>query len=65
MDIEFVKVSANSNPITGQNVEAVTRLKANDQRNIYTVKEELSKVLPAHMISRKTKISDVKIGNRC
>ena len=39
MDIELVKVFANSDPITGQNVEAVIRLTANDQRNIKTVKE--------------------------
>lgn len=64
MDIELVKVFANSDPITGQNVEAVIRLTANDQRNIKTVKEKLSKVLPAHMIPRRIKISEIKIGHR-
>ena len=64
MDIELVKVFANSNPITGQHVEAVIRLTSNDQCNIKTVKEKPSKVSPAHMIPRRIKVSDIRIGYR-
>lgn len=60
--VEFAKVEAKSNPITGQHVELVCQ--ASSINEAETIKIALAQYLPRHMIPSKITIGSVNVGHR-
>ncbi len=62
--VEFAKVEAKLNPLTGQHVELVVQPLSSHEVDKSVLKEFLEDRLPSHMVPRRIKISSVQIGHR-
>lgn len=63
-EVEFVKVSARNNPLTGQHVELAVQVQDENNFPIDEYKYYLKKSLPSHMLPRKVTLSPINISNR-
>ena len=62
--VEFAKAEGKSNPITGQHVELILQPTKKIEIDKFKLKTFLSKALPNHMIPKRIKISEIKVGHR-
>ena len=62
--VELAKAEARSNPITGQHVELTVQPTTGYKVDKADLKAFLNEKLPAHMVPRRLKISEVAIGHR-
>lgn len=62
--VEFAKAEGKSNPITGQHVELILQPTKKIDIDKFKLKTFLSKTLPNHMMPKRIKISEIKVGHR-
>ena len=62
--VEFAKAEGKSNPITGQHVELILQPTKKIEIDKFKLKTFLSKALPNHMMPKRIKISEIKVGHR-
>ncbi len=62
--VEFAKAEGKSNPITGQHVELILQPTKKIEIDKFKLKTFLSKTLPNHMMPKRIKISEIKVGHR-
>ena len=63
-DVSLVKAYGKNNPITGQHAEIIVQLITKGNFNKEAFKKHLAEHLQNHMVPRKIKVQDVKIGHR-
>ena len=63
-EVEFVKVSARNNPLTGQHVELAVQVQDENNFPIEKYQHYLKRSLPSHMRPRKVTLSLINISNR-
>ena len=62
--VKFAKIIARSNPITGQHPELYVEEKIKGTINLVSLKHELQKRLPRHMVPSRIKITDIEYNHR-
>ena len=63
-DVSLVKAYGKNNPITGQHAEIIVQPKTKGNFNKEAFKKHLAEHLQNHMVPRKIKVQDGKIGHR-
>ena len=63
-EVNFAKVYARPNPITGQHVEAIIQPRNSSTFDLQSFKNALISKIPKHMMPRRFKVQDLKISHR-
>jgi long-chain acyl-CoA synthetase len=62
--VEFAKVEAKPNPITGQHVELTVQSTANIEVDKVGMKTFLASLLPNHMMPKRIRVASTSVGHR-